>query len=91
MTEMGRGKNVMLLHGWTCDSHDWSGNCRCLRASTRVVAVDLRRHGRSEVMPFGAYSPADYAADIEGVISTKHSGQKFIIVGHSMGGRSPPA
>jgi pimeloyl-ACP methyl ester carboxylesterase len=42
-------------------------------------------------MPFGAYSPADYAADIEGVISTKHSGQKFIIVGHSMGGRSPPA
>jgi pimeloyl-ACP methyl ester carboxylesterase len=23
-TEVGTGKNVMLLHGWTCDSHDWN-------------------------------------------------------------------
>jgi pimeloyl-ACP methyl ester carboxylesterase len=53
----------------------------------RVVAVDLRGHGRSEVMPSGAYLPADYVADIEGVISTKHPGQKFIIVGRSMGGQ----
>jgi len=87
MTEMGRGKNVMLLHGWTCHSHDWSWQLPMFETKYRVVAVDLRGHGRSEVMPSGAYSPADYVADIEGVISTKHPGQKFIIVGHSMGGQ----
>jgi pimeloyl-ACP methyl ester carboxylesterase len=87
MTEMGTGKNVMLLHGWTCDSHDWSWQLPVFESKYRVVAVDLRGHGRSEVMPSGAYSPANYVADIEGLISTKYSGQKFIIVGHSMGGQ----
>ena len=78
---------MMLLHGWTCHSHDWSWQLPMFETKYRVVAVDLRGHGRSEVMPSGAYSPADYVADIEGVISTKHPGQKFIIVGHSMGGQ----
>jgi len=34
MTEVGMGRSVMLLHGWTCDSHDWSCSCRCSSAST---------------------------------------------------------
>lgn len=84
-TEVGSGKNVMLLHGWTCDSHDWSWQLPVLEGKYRVVAVDLRGHGRSEVMPSGAYRPADYVADIESLISTKYPGQEFIIVGHSMG------
>ncbi|UUZ64794.1 alpha/beta hydrolase [Polaromonas sp. P1-6] len=85
-TEVGTGKNVMLLHGWTCDSHDWSWQLPVLEEGKyRVVAVDLRGHGRSEVMPSGAYAPADYVADIESLISTKYPGQKFIVMGHSMG------
>jgi pimeloyl-ACP methyl ester carboxylesterase len=87
MTEVGTGKNVMLLHGWTCDSHDWSWQLRLFESKYRVVAADLRGHGRSEIMPSGAYAPADYVADIEALISTRYPGQKFIIVGHSMGGQ----
>jgi pimeloyl-ACP methyl ester carboxylesterase len=86
-TEVGTGKHVMLLHGWTCDSHDWSWQLPLFENKYRVVAADLRGHGRSEVMPSGAYTPADYVADIEALISTKYPGQKFIIVGHSMGGQ----
>ncbi|WP_026871768.1 alpha/beta fold hydrolase [Inquilinus limosus] len=86
-TEAGTGKNVMLLHGWTCDSHDWSWQLPLFESNYRVVAVDLRGHGRSEVMPSGAYTPADYIADIEALISTRYPGQTFIIVGHSMGGQ----
>ena len=86
-TEAGTGKNVMLLHGWTCDSHDWSWQLPSLESKYRVVAADLRGHGRSEVMPSGAYTPADYVADVEALISTKYPGQRFIIVGHSMGGQ----
>jgi pimeloyl-ACP methyl ester carboxylesterase len=43
-TEVGMGRNVMFLHGWTCDSHDWSAvvrgqaSCRCRRpAGARPV------------------------------------------------------
>ena len=86
-TEVGTGKDVMLLHGWTCDSHDWSWQLPLFESKYRVVAADLRGHGRSEVMPSGAYTPADYVADIEALISTKYPGQRFIIVGHSMGGQ----
>ncbi|VTU27911.1 Tropinesterase [Variovorax sp. PBS-H4] len=84
-TESGAGTNVMLLHGWTCDSHDWSWQLPVLEARYRVVAVDLRGHGRSQVMPPGAYEPADYVADIESLLTTKYVGQRFILVGHSMG------
>jgi pimeloyl-ACP methyl ester carboxylesterase len=87
VTEAGTGKNVMFLHGWTCDSNDWSWQLPLFESKYRVVAADLRGHGRSEVMPSGAYRPADYVADIEALISTKYLGQKFIIVGHSMGGQ----
>jgi pimeloyl-ACP methyl ester carboxylesterase len=86
-TEVGAGKNLMLLHGWTCDSHDWSWQLPVLEGKYRVVAVDLRGHGRSEVMPSGAYTPSDYVADIESLISTRYPGQKFILMGHSMGGQ----
>jgi pimeloyl-ACP methyl ester carboxylesterase len=86
-TEVGTGKDVMLLHGWTCDSHDWSWQLPLFESKYCVIAADLRGHGRSEVMPSGAYTPADYVADIEALISTKYPGQKFIIVGHSMGGQ----
>jgi pimeloyl-ACP methyl ester carboxylesterase len=86
-TDVGAGKNVMLLHGWTCDSNDWIGQLPLFESKYRVVAPDLRGHGRSEVMPSGAYAPADYVADIEALISTRYPGQKFVIIGHSMGGQ----
>lgn len=86
-TDVGAGRNVMLLHGWTCDSHDWSWQLPVLESRYRVVAVDLRGHGRSEVMPPGAYTPADYVADIEALIATTYAGQAFVLVGHSMGGQ----
>jgi pimeloyl-ACP methyl ester carboxylesterase len=87
MTEAGAGRNVMLLHGWTGDSNDWSWQLPVFENRYRVVAADLRGHGRSEVKPSGGYRPADYVADIEALISTRYPGQKFVLVGHSMGGQ----
>lgn len=87
MTDVGHGRNVMLLHGWTADSHDWNWQLPLFESRYRVVAVDLRGHGRSEVMPPGSYMPDDYVADIEALIETEYPGQEFVIVGHSMGGQ----
>lgn len=86
-TDVGAGKNVMMLHGWTCDSHDWSWQLPVLETRYRVVAVDLRGHGSSQIMPAGTYSPDDYLADVEELITTRFSGQKFVLMGHSMGGQ----
>lgn len=84
-TDVGSGPDVMLLHGWTCDSHDWSWQLPVFESKYRVVAPDLRGHGRSEVMPSGCYAAADYVADIEALILAAYQGRKFILVGHSMG------
>lgn len=84
-TDTGNGPDVMLIHGWTCDSHDWSWQLPVFESKYRVIAPDLRGHGRSEIMPSGTYTPADYVADIEALILAGHRGRKFVLVGHSMG------
>ena len=84
-TDTGNGPDVVLLQGWTCDSHDWSWQLPVFESKYRVIAPDLRGHGRSEVMPSGAYSPADYVADIEALILAAYRGRAFVLVGHSMG------
>ena len=86
-TDVGSGRDIMLIHGWTCDSHDWSWQLPMLESRYRVVAVDLRGHGRSEVMPSGNYRPTDYVTDIEHLIETKLAGRRFVLMGHSMGGQ----
>ncbi|MEX3953731.1 alpha/beta fold hydrolase [Paraburkholderia sp. EG287B] len=86
-TDRGTGTNVMFLHGWTCDSQDWSGQLPFFASRYHVVAVDLRGHGASEVPPSGAYSPNDYVTDIETLIATRYPNERFIVVGHSMGGQ----
>jgi pimeloyl-ACP methyl ester carboxylesterase len=86
-TESGRGRNVLLLHGWTADSNDWSWQLPVLGSRYRTVAVDLRGHGRSEVMPSGRYNPSDYVADLEALIDTRYQNERFVVIGHSMGGQ----
>jgi pimeloyl-ACP methyl ester carboxylesterase len=84
-TEAGAGKNVLLLHGWTADSTDWLWQLPAFERQYRVVAVDLRGHGRSEIMPSGMYAPDDYLADVESLIATRYPGERFVVIGHSMG------
>ena len=86
-TEAGKGRNVMLLHGWTADGHDWTCQLPVLEARYRTVVVDLRGHGRSPVPPSGRYLPADYVSDIEALIAQRYKGERFILIGHSMGGQ----
>jgi len=86
-TDAGKGRNLMLLHGWVADSHDWSWQLPVLEQRYRTIAVDLRGHGRSEVMPAGQYQPDHYALDIVSLIETGFAGQTFTLIGHSMGGQ----
>jgi pimeloyl-ACP methyl ester carboxylesterase len=84
-TDEGAGDPaVLLVHGWSCDSHDWSWQIPAFAGKHRVIAVDNRGHGRSSV-PVGGYTPRSFAADLAELLKTVNSGP-VVAVGHSLGG-----
>ncbi|MER5827385.1 alpha/beta fold hydrolase, partial [Streptomyces mirabilis] len=78
---------VVLAHGWTCSTAFWAAQIRDLAVDHRVIAYDQRGHGRS---PASEACTADALADdLEAVLAaTLAPGEKAVLVGHSMGGRS---
>src|ERR1700730_4546977 len=84
-TEHGRGDlTVLLVHGFTADSSDWIWQIPHLASAYRVIAVDLRGHGRSSAPPDG-YGPVSLAEDLAGLIDYLGVGQ-VVAIGHSLGG-----
>ncbi|MGY1498452.1 alpha/beta fold hydrolase [Streptomyces sp. QTS52] len=79
------GPVVVLVHGWTCSTAFWAAQIRELAPDHRVVAYDLRGHGRSQAGP--VCSTDVLADDLEAVLAaTLAPGEKAVVVGHSMGG-----
>ncbi|MER6468946.1 alpha/beta fold hydrolase [Streptomyces collinus] len=76
---------VVLSHGWTCSTAFWAAQIRELARDHRVIAYDQRGHGRSPASP--ACTTGALADDLEAVLAqTLESGEKALVVGHSMGG-----
>jgi pimeloyl-ACP methyl ester carboxylesterase len=83
-TDEGDGPPVLLVHGWTCDSHDWIFQFEAFRSQHRVIAADLRGHGRSQ-SPEDGYDPHTFAADLAALLRALDCGP-VVAVGHSLGG-----
>jgi len=82
----GRGSlPVLLVHSLAGNAGQWTEQLGHLRRSHRAIAVDLRGHGRSEPPEDGDYSLAGMADDIAAVAETLGL-ERFVLVGHSMGG-----
>jgi pimeloyl-ACP methyl ester carboxylesterase len=80
----GSGPALLLLHGTGCDSADWDAAAGCLPVGLRVIRMDFRGHGASEV-PRGPFVLADLASDALALLG--HLGpERAIVVGHSLGG-----
>ena len=80
---------IVLVHGWCCSVRFWHYQLRDLVDRFRIVAYDLRGHGRSDRPGNGDYSTDALAADLEAVLRTcVRSGERVVIAGHSMGGMS---
>jgi pimeloyl-ACP methyl ester carboxylesterase len=76
---------VLLLHGWTVSADlNFFSAYACLAKSYRVIALDLRGHGRGmrSVEPFSLEDCADDAA----VLLEQLGAGPAIVVGYSMGG-----
>lgn len=74
---------VVLVHGGAAHAGWWDHIGPYLAAEHRVVALDLSGHGDSDRRP--SYSLNTWADEVMAV-SGQDSGDKPIIVGHSMGG-----
>ncbi|MET1079054.1 MAG: alpha/beta hydrolase [Pseudomonas sp.] len=82
--EYGQGAPVLLLHGLGSSTLDWEYQTPVLIPHYRVIALDLRGHGRSD-KPDEAYSIAGFAEDVVALIEHLALGPVHLI-GISMGG-----
>src|SRR5438105_10159094 len=80
----GGGPPILFVHGFSCDSHDWSWQLPHFGARHRVIAVDIRGHGRSSA-PEKGYEPRQFAADLAGLLDQLDTGP-VVAIGHSLGG-----
>jgi len=81
-------ETIVLLHGSTANAWWWKPLAGVLDVNQfRIIALDQRGHGDSEWVHPPAYSPDDYASDLERFIRDLGLARP-IIAGHSMGGIS---
>ncbi|GAA2801361.1 alpha/beta fold hydrolase [Saccharopolyspora taberi] len=78
----GTGSPVLLLHGAGGELDAWDGFAPLLTGSHRVVALDLRGHGKSGD---GPWEWASVLADIESAVDGVGL-ENPAVVGHSLGG-----
>jgi len=82
--EYGQGEPVLLLHGLGSSCQDWEYQIPALARQYRVIAMDMRGHGRSDKPP-RPYSIKGMSADVEALIEHLRLGPVHV-VGLSMGG-----
>src|SRR5262249_16267043 len=83
--EMGdpHGPPVILVHGYTDNAPDWLPVIPYLSGKFRLIAVDIRGHGRSD-KPECCYTRIDFAYDIKLLLDVLHIARADV-VGHSLG------
>jgi pimeloyl-ACP methyl ester carboxylesterase len=84
--EYGQGRPpLVFVHGFACSLEDWRAQLEHFRRSHRVVACDLRGHGKT---PGEApeCSIEHYGGDVAALLASLEIAQA-VLVGHSMGCR----
>jgi len=83
-TDEGKGRAIVLLHGFTESAKIWKGFSEKLSEKYRVVCIDLPGHGRSDTID-GCHE-MDLQADVIYMALKKLKIRKCLMIGHSMGG-----
>ncbi len=82
------GPAIVFLHYFAGSCFDWAMVASALAAECRCIAPDLRGFGHSTAPPSRAFAHRveDYADDVE-IIASAFGLERFVLVGHSMGGK----
>jgi pimeloyl-ACP methyl ester carboxylesterase len=87
VNDSGHGKpTVVFLHCWGGSSRTWDRVIAALPPGYRTVAIDQRGWGSSD-HPLSGYSVAELADDTAGAIEALGL-ERYILIGHSMGGKT---
>ena len=76
---------LVFLHYYGGSSRTWAHVTAKLAPRFRTIAIDHRGWGKSDA-PATGYGLADLAADAQGLIAALKL-QRYVLVGHSMGGK----
>jgi pimeloyl-ACP methyl ester carboxylesterase len=76
---------VVFLHYWGGSSRTWRHVVDALAPDVRTIAIDQRGWGRSAA-PASGYALADMAKDALAVVQALDL-ERYVLVGHSMGGK----
>lgn len=80
----GKGKAIVLLHGFLENSSMWNALIPVLSKHHKVISIDLLGHGKTECIGY-VHSMEQMAETVNAVL--KHLKiRRSILVGHSMGG-----
>ncbi|MDA0987954.1 MAG: alpha/beta hydrolase [Chloroflexi bacterium] len=80
----GRGRDLLLLHGFASNARFWELAAPYLAENFRVLALDQRGHGAS-AKPDSGYDFPTVAADVASFVDSLGLNRP-ILVGHSWGG-----
>ncbi|AYD01046.1 alpha/beta hydrolase [Neorhizobium sp. NCHU2750] len=86
--DAGAGQPALVfLHYWGGSSRTWRHVTERLQPEFRTIAIDQRGWGKSDDAPGGDYALTDLAGDAEAVIDALGL-DRYVLVGHSMGGKA---
>jgi long-chain acyl-CoA synthetase len=78
-------RTIVFIHGYAGQARQWQYQLQAFSKSNRVIAIDLRGHGRSD-KPRSRYTMEEIQADLEAALDALGVADKFSLVGHSFGG-----
>lgn len=82
--ETGQGEPVVFLHGFPENWFAWRNQMEALAKDFRVIALDLRGYGQSQITRDG-YDAGTFASDLFGILDALKIKQAGL-VGHDWGG-----
>jgi pimeloyl-ACP methyl ester carboxylesterase len=84
--EKGRGMPIVFLHGWVGCSWHFSNQIDYFSKAYRVFAFDHKGHGKSDRPQDATYTLPEFAEELDEALDKLIGDEKFVLVGHSMGG-----
>src|SRR5690606_31949895 len=78
-------RTIVFVHGFAGQASQWRYQLRHFAAANRVIAIDLRGHGRSETAS-GLYTMEEIQSDLAQALTILEVPPGFVLVGHSFGG-----
>jgi long-chain acyl-CoA synthetase len=78
-------KTIVFIHGYGGQGKQWEYQLTQFSIDNRVIAIDLRGHGRSD-KPVGKYSMNEIQRDLKTALDVLGVNERIVLVGHSFGG-----